>query len=620
MAIMQPEGKQNAAARPHECGVRIIPLSKVDGLEMIEFPVEVDTILIGRDANWSLREAGSPESLFKEGRIIFPQDITAVGNRHLLLRRLAGGGWGLERQPAIRQDGLYYVGVNDRPDVDTLRIGDTLTLGNRKTGPKFRFELIPPKRDVFRSTPPTEPQEKVPSWWEMNRALARRGAVALAVIMIAIVGLSVWQFTTERGVAEARRLFEQAEKQSREHPDSFPQEVTDRLRMAAYIVVVEREGASMPLATAWPVSPTQMATNAHVALQIKERVKPGDRVLVCPPLTNSACLAVVDEPRLHPAYLDFRNEVESVAPGTLGIDGKFSLSDFPGAYDVAILQLEAGASAGPVLSLADEEDILALHAGAPIAFAGYPLRDVADEASASASRSPRLQFGYVSALTNFFMREQRDDPAHAQLIVHSIPVTGGTSGGPIINTKGKVVGIVSSGEVIDIPSGDLDKQPIKVPNAAMINYAQRIDLLRDIEPFGPGEDPVAVRHYWRQQLATTETFYDYVLRMFKKKASDNQRSLVMLREPVRKNVAPYGSFDQFEQRLEKGATYAVLAYAAGSHGLSLQINLGGRKLADETGRAAQAFFRADEDGNATIAVWTHAPAESAFELQLYRID
>lgn len=620
MAIMQPEGKQNAAARPHECGVRIIPLSKVDGLEMIEFPVEVDTILIGRDANWSLREAGSPESLFKEGRIIFPQDITAVGNRHLLLRRLAGGGWGLERQPAIRQDGLYYVGVNDRPDVDTLRTGDTLTLGNRKTGPKFRFELIPPKRDVFRSTPPTEPQEKVPSWWEMNRALARRGAVALAVIMIAIVGLSVWQFTTERGVAEARRLFEQAEKQSREHPDSFPQEVTDRLRMAAYIVVVEREGASMPLATAWPVSPTQMATNAHVALQIKERVKPGDRVLVCPPLTNSACLAVVDEPRLHPAYLDFRNEVESVAPGTLGIDGKFSLSDFPGAYDVAILQLEAGASAGPVLSLADEEDILALHAGAPIAFAGYPLRDVADEASASASRSPRLQFGYVSALTNFFMREQRDDPAHAQLIVHSIPVTGGTSGGPIINTKGKVVGIVSSGEVIDIPSGDLDKQPIKVPNAAMINYAQRIDLLRDIEPFGPGEDPVAVRHYWRQQLATTETFYDYVLRMFKKKASDNQRSLVMLREPVRKNVAPYGSFDQFEQRLEKGATYAVLAYAAGSHGLSLQINLGGRKLADETGRAAQAFFRADEDGNATIAVWTHAPAESAFELQLYRID
>ncbi len=617
---MQLEGQQNAAARPHECGVRIVPLGEADRLETIEFPVEVDTILIRRDANWSLREAGSLEALFKEGRIVFPQDITAVGNRHLLLRRLAGGGWGLERQPAVRQDGLYYAGVNDRPDVDTLRTGDTLTLSNRKTGPRFRFELVPQRRAALQSIPDTEDQEKVPSWWEMNRALARRGALAIAVITFAMVGLGVWQFATDRGVAEARRLFEQAEKRSRERPDWFSQEVTDRLRMAAYLVVVEREGARMPLATAWPVSPTQMATNAHVALQIKERVKPGDRVLVCPPLTNSACLAVVDEPRLHPAYSDFRNEVERAAPGTLGIDGKFRQSDFPGAYDVAILQLEEGASAGPVLSLADEEDILALRAGAPIAFAGYPLRDVADEASASASRSPRLQFGYVSALTNFFMREQPDDPAHAQLLVHSIPVTGGTSGGPIINTKGKVVGIVSSGEVIDIPSGDLDKQPIKVPNAAMINYAQRIDLLRDIKPFGPGEDPVAVRRFWHQQLATSETYYDYVVRMFKEKASANQRSLIMLREPVRKNVAPNGSFDQFEQRLEKGATYAVLAYAAGSHGLSLQINLGGRKLADERGRDAQAFFSAKEDGNATIAVWTHAPAESAFELQLYRID
>ena len=38
----------------------------------------------------------------------------------------------------------------------------------------------------------------------------------------------------------------------------------------------------------------------------------------------------------------------------------------------------------------------------------------------------------------------RTDPAHRLLIQHSVPVTGGASGSPLIDPSGKVIGIVDN--------------------------------------------------------------------------------------------------------------------------------------------------------------------------------
>jgi hypothetical protein len=56
-------------------------------------------------------------------------------------------------------------------------------------------------------------------------------------------------------------------------------------------------------------------------------------------------------------------------------------------------------------------------------------------------------------------------------IEHSLPSTGGASGSPIVNARGEVVAILSGGNII--PSEVCPQQP----NAAQVNFAQRIDVL-----------------------------------------------------------------------------------------------------------------------------------------------
>ena len=97
--------------------------------------------------------------------------------------------------------------------------------------------------------------------------------------------------------------------------------------------------------------------------------------------------------------------------------------------------------------------------------------------SATATKAPAtLHFGFISSLTDVFMC--RTDPAHRLLIQHSVPVTGGASGSPLIDPSGKVIGIVNGGNTSVMKSEDSATGKTRTPNAALINFAQRVDLLR----------------------------------------------------------------------------------------------------------------------------------------------
>ena len=98
-------------------------------------------------------------------------------------------------------------------------------------------------------------------------------------------------------------------------------------------------------------------------------------------------------------------------------------------------------------------------------------------------------------LTDVFMC-RADDAKDQLLIQHTVPVTGGMSGSPLVDGSGKVVGIVSGGNTdnfvneVTVPKGgdqaantkpsdknkfEIDK--MRIPSAALVNFAQRIDLL-----------------------------------------------------------------------------------------------------------------------------------------------
>ena len=90
-----------------------------------------------------------------------------------------------------------------------------------------------------------------------------------------------------------------------------------------------------------------------------------------------------------------------------------------------------------------------------------------------------------------------------QLVQHDLPSTGGASGSPIVGASGKVVALLNAGNMFFI-DGD------RVPNAALVNFAQRADLIRDMLD-GTAEQKLAdARNYWRTVAESFASANDFM--------------------------------------------------------------------------------------------------------------
>src|SRR5260221_3032312 len=124
-----------------------------------------------------------------------------------------------------------------------------------------------------------------------------------------------------------------------------------------------------------------------------------------------------------------------------------------------------------------------MHAGTPVATAGYPTEEIAGSDAQLIGATPELHLGTITGLTDFFFLPS--DDGHRQLIHDDLPSAGGASGSPIVNTKGHVVALLSAGNSFLMPK--IAGLPFRIPNAAQINYGQRVDMLKQLvdETVGP---------------------------------------------------------------------------------------------------------------------------------------
>jgi S1-C subfamily serine protease len=232
-----------------------------------------------------------------------------------------------------------------------------------------------------------------------------------------------------------------------------------------------------------------LATAAHVAADLE----PGDDK--DPPLLYNRFTRKpirVYAKRLHAGYLAVTRVAEDVQP--IDPESRILNPDPIGVHDLANdaallfvdpVDPETGAFVlGPSLPIASLEKLIALKPGDPVASISYP-SNVIDSEIIRKSGAARSERGTISNLISAIDVGSKDGkPGERRLIVHRMTTAPGSSGAPLFNGAGEIVGVGTHG----IPDGD--------------KVAQRADVLHDLLT-ALREETVLAKTYepeWRARL------------------------------------------------------------------------------------------------------------------------
>jgi hypothetical protein len=439
--------------------------------------------------------------------VIFPEELTLVGRRHFALIRKASGYW------AIDLLGDHYVeidGIEAQPGQPLPKDAE-LTLGRRRTGPRLQVLSAP---DAFEGQVTAVQEKRTPLSVRLRRAV-QAGLALLLAILVGAVGWGYYVRQQESHLDKRMAILweEQAKlqaEQSKAASERISSDAQRRAERGAFLLMLQsKEGIYEAAATAWPIGPSLLVTNAHLVKLRDKILEAGGKMFVKAPGPNGSTFEVIGhEP--HPGALAFPEFVKSkdVWVGA-GPESK-PLYVLP-VYDVALLRISGEVSPDAILKIASSEELKALAPGTPLVMAGYPLENVLGKELQSIAAQPKTHFGNVSATTDFFDLPT-DNVDQRRLVHHTIAATGGSSGSAIIGPSGNVVAVMNAANFLNILKPNCDEEDCwqRVPNAALVNYAQRADIVSDL---AEGRTTAALandRAYWERQIALFKSGADVV--------------------------------------------------------------------------------------------------------------
>jgi hypothetical protein len=432
--------------------------------------------------------------------ISYPQTYDTVGRLHFSLKKSGPGTYCVLLTPG------HYVAINgtEADNNAVVQSRSTFKLGG-DTGPSFSIVIEQPLIGGIK-TKPNKPQTLVREELHKTKQQGTYALATLGVLVLALGGYASyrdWRYEQQLAML-TQDISDAKAKASALAANEIPADATKALQAAVYLVAKKEGGGETPEATAWAFASDKLATNAHVTEAIKGHEKEFE--LIAPNGDRINIKSVMS----HPAYLIFGQY-----KGTQGKLrwGKFKPLDLINEYDVGIIEIDPetplpvdAATGKPVtLELAPDDHVKALEPGAAVASVGFPTENVV--ASSVAIEAPgTLHFGNISSLTDVFM--SRADQDHRLLIQHSVPVTGGASGSPLIDASGKVIGIVNGGNTTVLKDEkEAANDKLRIPSAVLINFAQRIDSLEELADGDAAQHLAADRLYWETVAQKFDSYF-----------------------------------------------------------------------------------------------------------------
>lgn len=220
---------------------------------------------------------------------------------------------------------------------------------------------------------------------------------------------------------------------------------------------------TVPFGTAWAFEPARLGTNTHITADVEKALEAGVEAYVLRNKSRGESYRI-RRAVSHPRYAEARPNAFGQMP--VGIP-----------YDVGILEIDGAFPA--TVQLADTATLHGIGSGTPLAFIGFPMERLSGGNVNISNPIATLQTGIVTSISDFYLEDR--GPAENLLIRHNLPATGGASGSPVFTADGQVVGTLNAVNMNLVEyTTKGGTQQFRVPSAAQINYAQRIDILADI--------------------------------------------------------------------------------------------------------------------------------------------
>lgn len=292
---------------------------------------------------------------------------------------------------------------------------------------------------------PSAPSRGLPPW-----LLPVGGAIALVVLLgLALLAAGAFRHPdTDQQMASQARQYEAA--------------------VGVVIIAGQQNGQpfSSPIATAWAVGDRMFVSNGHVAQPVGEALIKGYAAFIVLNKNPDKKFRII-EAVVHPRYSDTLLNAEGKQPAVP-------------AYDVGLLKVDASV---PIkLAIASDAELRKLDSGYRVAYLGFPMENLSGGGVDPQNPVANMQSGIITSTTDYWLSQAPFEKT--LLLSHNLAAAGGASGSPIFNARGEVVGVLSAGNIaiqLDVQTG----KPARTPSAVLINFAQRIDCLRDIYPDYP---------------------------------------------------------------------------------------------------------------------------------------